>query len=41
MIAHSLQKERLEQRNECIELAREYMNLVKPINNFDPSLLKA
>lgn len=33
MIPHSYQKERIEQRNESIRLAREYMNTVKPINN--------
>lgn len=33
MIPHSYQKERIEQRNESIQLAREYMNTVKPINN--------
>lgn len=33
MIPHSYQKERIEQRNESILLAREYMNTVKPINN--------
>lgn len=33
MVAHSLDPIRLEQRNECIRLAREYMNTVTPINN--------
>lgn len=33
MIPHSFDKVRIEQRNECIKLAREYMNKVKPINN--------
>lgn len=33
MVAHSYQKERIEQRNESIQLAREYMNTVKPLNN--------
>jgi hypothetical protein len=33
MIPHQLDKIRLEQRNECIKLSREYMNTVKPINN--------
>lgn len=33
MIPHSFDKVRIEQRNECIRLAREYMNTVKPINN--------
>ncbi|TXD45878.1 hypothetical protein [Polaribacter sp. IC073] len=40
MIPHSFDKKRIEQRNECITLAREYMNTVKPINNFDINLLK-
>lgn len=33
MISHSFDPVRIEQRNECIKLAREYMNTVKPINN--------
>lgn len=33
MVPHSFDKVRIEQRNECIRLAREYMNTVKPINN--------
>jgi len=32
MIPHSFDKVRIEQRNECIKLAREYMKTVKPIN---------
>jgi len=32
MIPHPFKKERIEQRNECIKLAREYMSKVKPIN---------
>lgn len=40
MIPHSFDKERIEQRNECIVLAREYMNTVKPINNFNINLLR-
>ena len=39
MIPHKLDKVRIEQRNECIILAREYMGTCKPINNFDPNLL--
>ena len=39
MIPHSYDKTRIDQRNECISLAREYMNTVKPINNFKPELL--
>ena len=31
-IAHSFDPVRIKQRNECIKLAREYMNTVKPIN---------
>lgn len=34
MIPHKFDKVRIEQRNECIALAREYMNKVTPINNF-------
>lgn len=33
MIPHSYDKVRIEQRNECIILSREFMNTVKPINN--------
>ena len=33
MIEHKFDKERIEQRNECIILAREYMNSVKSLNN--------
>ncbi|MFY7733581.1 MAG: hypothetical protein ACOVSR_08865 [Bacteroidia bacterium] len=33
MIAHSFDKIRIEQRNECIKLAREYMDTVNPVNN--------
>lgn len=39
MIPHSFDKIRIEQRNECIKLAREYMNTCKPFNNFKPELL--
>ncbi len=41
MIPHSFDKVRIEQRNECIKLARDYMNKVTPINNFKPELLTA
>ena len=41
MIPHSFDKVRIEQRNECIALAREYMNKCTPINNFKPELLTA
>ena len=40
MIPHSLDKERIEQRNESISLARKYMKTVKPVNNFNPNLIK-
>ena len=40
MIPHSFDKSRIEQRNESITLAREYMNTVKAINNFNPNLIK-
>lgn len=33
MIPNSYDKARIEQRNECIKLARKFMNTVKPINN--------
>lgn len=33
MIPHPFDPIRIEQRNECIKLARKYMNTVKPINN--------
>lgn len=33
MVSHSFDKERIEQRNECIKLARDYMKTVQPINN--------
>jgi len=39
MIPHSFSKERIEQRNECIAIARKYMNKVNPINNFNTSLI--
>lgn len=39
MIPHSFDKVRIEQRNECIALSREYMNTVKPINNFSAELI--
>lgn len=41
MIPHSFDKARIEQRNECIKLAREYMKTASPINNFNTSLLSA
>ena len=41
MIPHSFNKTRIEQRNECINLARNYMNNVKSINNFNPQLISA
>lgn len=40
MIAHSLEKDRIDQRNECISIARKFMNTVKPINNFSLELIK-
>lgn len=40
MIPHSFDKSRIEQRNECIKIAREYMNNCKPLNNFDLTLIK-
>lgn len=33
MVPHSYDKIRIEQRNECIRLSREYMQTVKPLNN--------
>lgn len=33
MVSHDFDKARIEQRNECIKLAREYMNTVIPVNN--------
>jgi hypothetical protein len=33
MISHSYDQERIEQRNECIKIARQFMNDVRPINN--------
>ena len=33
MVPHAFDPIRIEQRNECIKMAREYMNTVKPINN--------
>ena len=33
MITHEFKPERIEQRNECIKIAREYLNTVKPLNN--------
>lgn len=40
MIAHEFQKERIEQRNECIALARDYMNNATPINKCNVELIK-
>lgn len=39
MIPHKFDKVRIEQRNECIKLAREYMKTCEPINNFNKTLL--
>ena len=39
MVPHAFDKVRIEQRNECITLAREYMGTVKSINNFKPELI--
>lgn len=39
MIPHSFDKVRIEQRNECISLARKFMNNVQVINNFKPELI--
>lgn len=39
MIPHAYSQGRIEQRNECILLSRDYMNTVESINNFDPSLV--
>ncbi len=33
MITHDFKPERIEQRNECIKIARDYLNTVKPLNN--------
>lgn len=33
LVPHSFEKERIEQRNECLTLCREFMNNVQPINN--------
>ena len=33
MISHSYAQERIQQRNECIKIARQFMNDVRPINN--------
>lgn len=33
MITHEFNHERIEQRNECIKIARDYLNTVKPLNN--------
>ena len=33
LISHSFNPERIEQRNKCLTLAREYMNTVQPLNN--------
>lgn len=40
MIPHSFDPIRIEQRNESIKIAREFMNTVQPINNFQPNLIK-
>lgn len=33
LVNHSFDKVRIEQRNECLKLCREYMNTLRPINN--------
>ncbi|WP_233881846.1 hypothetical protein [Tenacibaculum piscium] len=40
MIPHIYDPERIEQRNKCISMAREYMNTVTAINNFQPQLIQ-
>jgi thioredoxin-related protein len=40
MIAHPFDKARIEQRNKCISLAREFMNTVTTINNLNPQILE-
>lgn len=40
MIPHEFSQERIEQRNECIRMSREYMNTVTAINNFKPELIQ-
>lgn len=40
MIPHSFDPVRIEQRNECIILAREHMNTCNPINYFNKNLIK-
>lgn len=40
MIPHYFEKSRIEQRNECIHLSREFMSSVKSVNNFNPNLIK-
>jgi len=39
MIPHSFNQDRIKQRNESIVLAREYMNSVKPLNNYKINLI--
>ena len=39
MIPHAYNSDRIEQRNKCIDIARDYMNKCVPINNFNPKLL--
>lgn len=33
LVPHTFEKERIEQRNECLRLCREFMNEVSPVNN--------
>lgn len=33
LVPHYFEKERIQQRNECLKLCREFMNTVKPMNN--------
>lgn len=40
MISHQFQQERIEQRNECIALSRDYMNNATPINKCNVELIK-
>lgn len=34
LVSHSFDKTRIEQRNECLTLCREFMNEIKPLNRF-------
>jgi len=37
-VPHSFDPERIKQRNECLKLAREFLNNIKAVNNINFSI---